>query len=174
LQKRGDLHGVAIASLWNGSKPNDVSMMLNAIEQTEPVRSDRAAMAVLTTNAANAEPVLAELESLRHSKADLVARAARWNYALVLARLDLPLAAAQAFQAIADEHEAGWADEAAERATQQSRLGDELRAKWRRACDAGEALLEAGTPVPHPLVSEFPGVLRAYFYNAVRTAPSAE
>jgi hypothetical protein len=174
LQKRGDLHGVAIASLWNGSKPNDVSMMLNAIEQTEPVRSDRAAMAVLTTNAANAEPVLAELESLRRSKVDLVARAARWNYALVLARLDLPLAAAQAFQAIADEHEAGWADEAAERATQQSRLGDELRAKWRRACDAGEALLEAGTPVPHPLVSEFPGVLRAYFYNAVRTAPSAE
>jgi cellulose synthase operon protein C len=173
LQQRGDQHGVAIASLWNGSKPNDVSMMLNAIEQTEPVRSDRAAMAVLTTNAANAEPVLAELESLRHSKDELVARAARWNHALVLARLDLPLAAAQAFRAIADEHEAGWADAAAERAKQLSRLGDDLHTKWQQACAAGEALLEAGTPVPRTLVGEFPGVLRAYFYNAVRTAPSA-
>lgn len=173
LQRRGDQHGVAIASLWNGSRPNDVSMMLNAIAPTEPVRSDRAAMAVLTTNAANAEPVLAELESLQHSKDDLVVRAARWNHALVLAHLDLPLAAAQAFRAIADEHEAGWAEEAAERAKQQARLGDDLHAKWQQACAAGEALLKDGTPVPRTLVSEVPGVLRAYFYNAVRTAPSA-
>jgi hypothetical protein len=174
LQKRGDLHGVAIASLWNGSKPNDVYRMLSAIEQTESVRSDRAAMAVLTTNTANAEPVLAELEALRHSKDNVVARAARWNHALALAHLDLPLAAAQAFRDIADEHEAGWAEEAGRRAEQQARLGDDLRAKWQRACEAGEALLKAGTPVPRTLVSEFPGVLRAYFYNAVRTAPSAE
>jgi hypothetical protein len=174
LQKRGDQHGVSIAYLWNGSKPNDVYRMLNAIEPTESARSDRAAMAVLTTDAANAEPVLAELESLRHSKDSVVARAARWNHALALARLDLPLAAAQAFRDIADEQEAGWAEEAARRAEQQSRRGEDLRAKWKRACEAGEALLEAGTPVPRALVSEFPGVLRAYFYNAVRTAPSVE
>jgi hypothetical protein len=174
LERRGDRHGLAIASLWNGRKPGEVSQALSAIEQTEPVRSDRAAMAVLTTDAANAEPVLAELEALRDSKDPLVARAARWNHALVLARLDLPLAAAQAFQDIADQHEAGWGDDAARRAQQQLQIGNAPRETWQRAFDAGQALVAAGTAVPRALVGEIPGMLRAYLYNAVRTAPSAE
>src|SRR5262249_14124054 len=127
-----------------------------------------------TTGSDNAEPVLAELEVLRSAVDPVAARAARWNYALLLARLELPLRAAQEFQAIAGEHEAGWGEEAAELAAPQAERAKALHAMWKRASDAGEALIKDGTPIPGELVSVLPGVLRAYFYNAVRAAPSRD
>jgi len=174
LEQRGDEYGLAIARLWNGDRPADVLKQLSTLEQTPGVRADRAAMAVLTTSNDNAEPVLAELEALRNAGDPAAARAARWNYALLLARLELPLRAAQEFQAIAGEHEAGWGDEAAELAAPQAEHAKAFRAMWKRASDAGEALIKEGTPVPSELVSALPGVLRAYFYNAVRAAPSRD
>lgn len=174
LEQR-DKHALAIAAAWNGESLSNAAEQLRALAQTPSVKSDRAAIAMLTTDNENIESVLAELESLRTSSDDPVAaRAARWNYAILLSRLDLPLSAAQAFHAIAGEQEAGWADEARDLAGREDRRGQGARENWKRASEAGEALATTGTPVPSELIQAVPGVLRTYFYNAVRTAPSPE
>ncbi len=172
--ERHDPHALAIAMLWNGHDPGDIAEQLSALPPTLPVRSDRAAIEVLTTSADNAEPVLAELEALQGSDDAAVARVARWNYAVMLSRLDLPLSAAQAFRTVADEHEAGWADEARVRASVEQIRGQAVQASWARASEAGEALLDTGAPVPAELVAPFPELIRAYFYEAVRTAPDRQ
>ncbi|HEX7838623.1 MAG TPA: CHAT domain-containing protein [Kofleriaceae bacterium] len=174
FERHHDGHALAIARASNGDKPADVAVQLRGLEQTPSVRSDRAAIELLTTSKDNIEPILTELEALRGSADPAVARAARWNYAILLSRLDLPLSAAQAFQAIAGDHEPGWGDEARTRAEAEDRHGRDLQPKWQRAYQASQALVNAGTLVPATLVQEVPGVMRAQFYNAVRTAPSRE
>jgi len=176
LQQRGDLHALAIARAINSENLTDVAKKLRGLEATPSVRSDRAAIDLLvatrpTNRNDDLQPVLAELEALRGGS-DLAARAARWNYALVLARLDLPLTAAQAFDAIADEGEPGWSEEARTRAAQ-ARAQDG-RESWEAADRAGQALAGSGTAVALDVVRRFPGVIRGYFYRAVCTAPSRE
>ncbi|MGH2899353.1 MAG: hypothetical protein ACRDMZ_11815, partial [Solirubrobacteraceae bacterium] len=68
---------------------------LRSAEPTDAVRSDVVALEIPTSRNDQAEPLLAELEALRDSRDPVVAAAARWNYAILLARLDLPAAAAQ-------------------------------------------------------------------------------
>jgi hypothetical protein len=174
LESRGDVHGLAIARVWNGEKPDDVRKQLAEIAVTPAIRSDRAALAMLTTHSDSTEEVLGELEALRDSPDVAAARAARWNRALLLAQLDLPLSAAQAFEAIAAEAEPGWSEEAGRRAKPLAERGREFQRTWQRAADAGKALVAGGAPVPRELIRLRPGVLRAYFYSAVRTAPSRE
>jgi cellulose synthase operon protein C len=171
--ERRDRHALALASVWNGEDLRRATEQLRGLEQTASVVSDRAAIASLFTKDDNLESVLVELEPLRNSSDVMVARAARWNYALLLSRLGLPLSAARAFQAIADEHEPGWSEEARNNAAREARQGQELQTTWSRAVAAGKALVENGSPVPPELIKAVPGVLRSYFYNAVRTAPDA-
>ena len=174
LQTRGDLHGEAIARAWNGESLGEVVQQLSSLAATPAIRSDRAALELLTASNDNVEPVLAALEALRDGPEEAVARAARWNYALLLARLDLPLSAAQAFRAIAGEREPGWSGEAAARAAPLAERGHDFEATWQRAYRAGQALALRGELVPGDLIRQRPGVLRASFYNAVRAAPSRE
>jgi cellulose synthase operon protein C len=174
LEDRGDKHGVAVARAWNGDKPTDVIDELSKLTQTDSIRSDRAALEVVATSNDNLQPVLAELEALMKSHDAAAARAARWNYALVLSRLGLPLSATAAFRDIAAAHEPGWAEEASERATQQTQLADTFSSTWERADKAGKALEDGGPPVQDELVAARPGVVRAYFYSAVRTAATPE
>jgi hypothetical protein len=174
LEASGDKHGLAIARAWNGEKLDDVLDQLSALAPTPSVLSDRAAIEIMITSNDNVDKVLAQLEALAGSNDVAAARAARWNYAILLSRLELPLTAARAFQAIAAEQEAGWADEARSRAATEAQRAQDFKVKWQRASDAGKALVEAGVPVPSELVQALPGLLRAHFYNAVRTAPSRE
>jgi hypothetical protein len=174
FEQRGDKHALAIARAWNGEKPADVAEELRGLPQTSSVRSDHAAIELLTTSNENIESALAELEALRRDPDLSAARAARWNYAIVLSRLELPLSAAQAFREIADEHEAGWSDEARRRAEVQDELGRNARKRWEDASAAGQALQDTGALVPTRIAEQFPGLMRAYFYNAVRTAPDRE
>jgi cellulose synthase operon protein C len=171
-QKHHDGHALAIAQAYNGEDLTRVAEQLRKLEPRTPaIRSDLAAIEILTTREDNTEPVLAELEALQRSDDPAVARTARWNYALLLSRLDLPLSAARVFRAIADGHEPGWAEEARMRADAQDARGSELAAAWQRAYKAGEALVTSGTPVPPELVRAVPSLLRGYLYSAVRTAP---
>jgi hypothetical protein len=174
LEKRGDHHGLAIARAWNGEKAADVLNQLSKLPQTDAIRSDQAAIEVMTTSNDNVQPVLAKLEALMHSEDVAAARAARWNYALVLSRLELSLSAAEAFRAIANEHEAGWSEEANARAKAQAERAQDFKSKWERAYEVGQALQLGGPPAPDDVVGERPGILRAFFYNAVRTATSPE
>lgn len=172
LEKR-DRHALAIAAAWNADL-TDAAAQLRPLAPTPAVLSDRTAIDLLTTQSGNIESVLARLEALRSSNDPAVARAARWNYAILLSRLELPLGAARAFEAIAAEHEPGWADEARDLARREARQGNDARTTWQHANKAGQALVTAGTPVPAELIKAVPGVLRTYFYNAVRTAPTPE
>jgi hypothetical protein len=174
LERRGDKHALAIAKVWNGEKLTDVAEQLHGLGSSPSVRSDRAAIDVLTTSNDNVESVLTELEALRASHDPAAARAARWNYAILLAQLDLPLSAAQAFRAIADEHEAGWADEASSRAAALEARARSTREPWDRAKKAGAALVATGALVPIDLVRAVPSTTRLHFYDAVRTAPSRD
>jgi cellulose synthase operon protein C len=174
LEQRRDLHGLAIGRAWSGYTLNDVSAQLESLEHTPSVRGDLAAIGLLTTDSGNIESVLAELEALKADASPLVSRAARWNYAFLLSRLDLPLSAAQAFREIADEREPGWSGEAADRAKAQAQIGGEARRQWEAANAAGMALVRTGAPVPAEVVAMFPGLMRMHFYNAVRAAPSRE
>jgi len=178
FQRRDDKYALAIARAVNGEKLTEVTAQLHELDATTSVRSDRAAIEIvlkgkeLASRNDNVESVLAELESLKGGN-DLAARAAHWNYAIVLSRLDLPFSAAAEFRAIAQEHEAGWSDEARQRAAEQARQGD-LRARWDSAIAAGDALVATDTTVPVEVVRRFPGVMRAYFYQAVCAATSRE
>jgi cellulose synthase operon protein C len=174
--QRTDQHALAIARVWNRESLAKVAEQLRALPETPAIRSDRAAVAILFTTDENAEPLLAELDKLAKLGAgsDPAARAARWNYALLLARLELSRSAAQAFRAIANEREAGWAEEAAHRADVQDQRAHEMRERWDRADAAGKALLADGTSVPPDVMRVCPGLIRAYFYDAVRTAPTRD
>jgi tetratricopeptide (TPR) repeat protein len=178
LQRRRDLHALAIANAINGVKLSEVAAQLRGLPETPSVRSDRVAIEILRKSSDpsgrsdSVEPLLAELDSLARGS-DVVARAARWNHAILLARMGLPLGAAQEFRAIADSGELGWSEEARQRASEQASRADFQRG-WRGADKAGQVLQQTGAAVPAELVQRFPGVLRAYFYRALCSAPSRE
>src|SRR5262249_377534 len=88
--------------------------------------------------------------------------------------LGLTSSAARAFQAIAAGGEAGWAEEARQRAAVLERDGRGVRESWENAMRLGTALITSGAAVPADVVQRYPGLMRAYFYNAARTAPSRE
>ncbi|HET7506411.1 MAG TPA: CHAT domain-containing protein [Kofleriaceae bacterium] len=172
LERDGRGHALALAAVWNGENLDAAADQLRALAPTPSVRADRAALELLTTSNDNADAVLAELEALTGDRDLAAARAVQWNHALLLGRLDLSLGAARAFREIAAAHEPGWADEAAARAALEDRRATDAHTRWQRADEAGRALVATGAQVPPELLGQFPGVLRAYFYNAVRTAPS--
>ena len=84
FQRHHDGYALAIARAINGEQLTEVSAQLGALPQTPAIRSDRAAIELLTTSDDNAEPILTELEALQTSDDPAVARAARWNHALLL------------------------------------------------------------------------------------------
>jgi tetratricopeptide (TPR) repeat protein len=168
-----DRHGLAVAIAWNGDNRADAVEQLRALAQTPVVRSDRAAVEMLDPHG-NVESILAELEALAAGDDPAAARAARWNHAILLSQLELPLVAAAELRAIAGEHEPGWADEAATRAAAEEARAHAAQASWNRANTAGQSLVATGAPVPTELAQAFPGLIRTYFYEAVRTAPSRE
>jgi hypothetical protein len=179
LQQRGDKYGVIIASAWNGEKPGDVAEELRTLATKAAVPSpsllsDRAAFELLATTNDNLEPVLTDLEALKASTDVQAARAARWNYALVLSRMGLPFSAESEFQTIASEDEAGWAQEASKRAGDQRTLGIDAQKEWEKANAAGAELARTGATISMEQVRRFPGLMRAHLYEAVRAAPSRD
>lgn len=173
LEKRQDSYGLAIARVWNNEDLGAIADTLAHLKpQTSAVRADLAAIQSLTTSEDNAGPILAELEGLQRDPDAMVARAARWNYALLLNRLDLRFSAARAFRAIAADEDAGWRAEASTLAEHAEALVKGFVNDRTRVVMAGRALIADGTPPPDDLIRAFPGVLRADFYSAVRIAPS--
>lgn len=184
LEKRPDKYELAIANAWNGDL-KEAAEQLRSLAPTPSIRSDLAAVEIVarsndrasrqdpTTRNDNVEAVLTELESLTPGDG-LPARAARWNQAILLSHLELPLGAARAFRAIGNENEPQWADEARLLGEEQHKQGHDLWDTWQRAKDAGEALVNQGASVPTDLLRRVPGLMRAYLYRAVRTATTPE
>lgn len=93
----------------------------------------------------------------------------RFNRALALRDLGLTALATEEFARLAEHDEPGWRAEARKRADD---LRNDLLARARRyyqALEAGERLFTSGTPVPDAVVAAYPGVIRPYFFNALRT-----
>jgi cellulose synthase operon protein C len=174
LERHHDTYGLAIAQLWNDESHAKVVKLLRGLKPTPAIQNDLAAIESLHTSEDNLEPVLRALEVVQHDSDRATSRAAAWNYALQLETLDLPLRAASAFTAIADEHEPGWSDEARARAAAAADRAHAFEQAWRAAVREGEALVASGTPVAGETLRTAPGLMRAYLYNAVRTAPTRD
>ena len=132
--------------------------------ETATTLSDRAALAL----GAN-QPSRAVLHSSAAIVADDTLAAAKWNYALALSKLNLPLAAADAFDIVVKLGEPGWSNEAEKRAKTLRANYEERKARWQRGTDAIEAFATGG-PVPDDdTIRSVPGLVRLSFYDAVRS-----
>jgi len=99
---------------------------------------------------------------------------ALWNRALALRALQLPLVAAEAFDAVAALNEPGWAKEARDAA---AALREESE-RQRKAYEDGQARCQAAirgqAPFPVDLAAAAPRQARICFYDALRSAGTVE
>lgn len=164
----GDHHGLAIAWLLDGRFDRARSALAKT-EDSVDVRSDQAAILVTEHRAHEALDVLRDVlaESPEHGPA-------LWNRALALRELGLSLGAASAFERVAQLGEAGWADEARERAASLRRKTSARREATTRALQSTRGMVLSGQPVAERVARAHPGYTRLYFYEALRAAPSAD
>lgn len=170
LEKQHDWHGLAAAALLVGEPTRAAEWFARAGGAAE-VDSDRAALELLDGSDAAAERALENAD--RALEKQPASGPARWNRALALAALDLPLAAASDFDRVAELQEQGWASEAHERAAALRAQVAQRRTRWKAANEAGARLLKDGTAVPVDLLS-VTGYMTIMLYDAVRAAPSAQ
>ncbi|MCP3165689.1 CHAT domain-containing protein [Myxococcus qinghaiensis] len=169
LEDRGDLHGIAAAYLVR----RDVRQAADFLRRT-PASLDRDSdLAVIALEQGRREDALELLEAVLRKSPDHPQ--ALWNRALVLRELGLTLQAAEAFDAVAKQGEAGWSEEARVR-SQALRSETLLRSRDfhdARAAAQNLATLE-GARLPLDEARRFPGVVRLAFYDALRAAPTRE
>jgi hypothetical protein len=105
---------------------------------------------------------------------DRRAAQARWNQAIALRRLGLPLAAASRFDDVAALHEPGWSDEAAAEARRLR--GDHHRRidDWNAVKAEAERMVLGGPVLTEAAVDRAPSQARDSFYLAVATAATAD
>jgi len=183
LKERGDVHGLAAAYLsWD--KPLEALGQLDQLgSSSHDVRSDRAAAFLLLGRHEEArdrqkealsryEEVLGLLDPLLEANPNHLQ--ARWNRALVLEALKLPLLAARDFQAVASqEWNKDWAKEASENAARLIAESNTVNAQWQALRDVGEELVATGRP-PEGVSELSSPIMRLYFYEAVRTRTSSD
>jgi hypothetical protein len=170
LDRAKDWHGVAVASLLAGERERAARFFEQAPPGPE-VDSDRAALELMDGSDAALERALTDVDRALAASPNLPG--ALWNRALVLAGLNLPLAAAREFDRVVALNEPGWSDEARKYAAAQRQGVEQRRTRWKQVQNAGRRLLEDGTPVPKELTS-VTGELTRVLYEAVRSAPSRE
>jgi hypothetical protein len=168
LEERGDQHGLATGYLLRGEREQAAQALAKAGASPD-VRSD---LAVVALQKGAADEALLLLDSVLEERPGHPQ--ATWNRGLALRELGLPLAAAEAFEQVVKLREPGWAQEAADRANALSGEARRAEASWKAAFGAGTALVSRGEPVPAELLRSHPGLLRGFFYDALRTATSAE
>ena len=161
LEQRGDQRvlAAALASAGQAERARD---LLAALPDEPAVLSDRAAVALLLGDARGAL-------ALADRAAGGGATEASWNRALALRELGLPLAAAGAFERVAD---GAWAAEAAERARA---LRDAEARRVAALADvdarARAMVVDGGPPLTAADVRAAGHRTRIAFYDALRTAP---
>jgi len=170
LERRHDWRGIAVARLLGGDLPG-AKRSFERVGTAPEEEIDRAALELQLGDRASVSAALVRLDAVIDGNPDRFP-AARWNRAMVLLRLDLPFRAAEELERVAAAGEPGWSDEARERAAALRRDATSRRESWQKTLPAGEALISNGTPIPDAMAAEHPGIVRLYFYDAVRAAPS--
>ncbi len=167
VEKLGDPRAMTAAKVLGG----DTTQARNQLVLARPspdASSDRAAIALV-----EGKPEDALLSASAAVESDPRHIQATWNRALALERLGMPLTAAEAFEAVAARREPGWSQEALERATALRAQFERRKSAWEAANTVG-ARLVAGAMVNNATLAAYPSLMRRYFYEAVRTAPSAD
>jgi tetratricopeptide (TPR) repeat protein len=110
LEKERDQHGLAVASLLEG-RPDEAETHLTKVPESAAVLSDAAAVAIERGDAVRAQTLAkrALTNEPRHPQS-------LWNLAVALQLQGAHAEAAAAFAAVAALGEAGWAEEARQRA----------------------------------------------------------
>ena len=170
FERARDWHGVAVAALLAGERERAQRFFAQA-PTTPAVDSDRAALELADGSRDALERALDDVD--RALQAAPHSPAARWNRALVLAGLDLPLAAARELDDVIATGEAGWADEARRRAAALRAGVEQRRTRFHKALVAGKQLIEDGAPIPAELIG-VTGFMTITLYDAVRAARSRE
>lgn len=166
LEERGDFHGLATAYLLQGA-PKPAAEFLGKAGEGPDVDSDRAVLALERREFAQA---LSRLEQALEAAPGHPQ--ALWNRGLALRELGLHLASAEAFDAVAALNEPGWAEEARKRAEEERRKVAGRHSAWSKLLRGAEAMVAGGPPVAAPADGQLRGLLRLFFYDAVRAAPS--
>jgi anti-sigma factor RsiW len=143
FERAGDWHGAAVASLLVGN-PTRAREAFARAPATPEVDVDRAALELVDGQPAALERGLGDLDRARGAHPETAA--AQWNRALILAAMNLPLAAARELDAIRARGERGWSDEAAVRAGELRAQASRRSARWTRASGEGAHAVEDGSP----------------------------
>ncbi|MCY1043269.1 CHAT domain-containing protein [Corallococcus sp. bb12-1] len=176
LEDREDWHGLSTAYLLSGD-PRQALTWLQRAPATPDLDSDRAVAVGLGPAKAGEQGPLDE--ALRLLEGTLRARPdhpqALWNRALVLRDMDLPLLAADSFEAVAKQGEPGWSAEAAARARALRERTQARGRAWKQAQAATQDLMtDPGARLPLEEAGKLPGIVRVAFYDAVRAAASRD
>jgi hypothetical protein len=165
LQRSGDLRGLVSRLLMSGDG-DEARLMLTSDPALD---NERAVLALLDGKPRAALPPLARLLARAPTSSQ-----ARWNRALALRDLGLPVAAADLFASVSALGESGWSEEA-------RRTGDQLRAAARdrkRRYQAVRAdldrMITEGAPASEATLALWPEPSRDAIYEAMRRAPNAQ
>lgn len=168
LEHSGDRAGLAAAHVVGGDMAR-ATAVLEAMPPSPSRDSDLAAVAL----AADPARALRLADAALAAAPDLAA--AHWNRALALRALDLPLAAAAEFDAVAARGEPGWADEARARAAALRAAMHTRRPDFDRYLDTAAAMVARRTgPIEGELVARHPGLARRTLLDALATAASPD
>jgi cellulose synthase operon protein C len=145
--------------------------------------SDRAALELLRVDESREPGLRATQQQAAEQALSLAAAAlvvdpscmqAKWNRAVALRRLQLPRAAADAFEEIAARGEPGWSDEARDTAARlrkafedQSNLQDELKRE-------ADGMIAGGPPISNDRALFAPSQARRALHVAIATASTVE
>lgn len=172
-----------VAALALGGELRSAAELSRKLPSTAASLSDRAALELLRFRDARQRVSPAEQQQAAEQAISLAAAALRldgghrqavWNQAIALRRLGLPLAAAQAFDAVAARAEPGWAAEAKDSA---QRLRDDYRTEaddWKHQQDRAEEMIGGGPVVGAEDAQQYPGPTRRALVLAIATASTTE
>ncbi len=166
LERRGDRAALAAALAVTGEVAR-ARTVLGADGGGAAADGDRAAVALLDGDA-EAALVLAD-----RALAAGAGPAARWNRALALRELGLPLAAAAELTTIARVAEPGWADEATARAAALTAEHDAERSAAADVFTRGQAMITGGALLTAADAQRFSAEARFDLLDALRAAPDA-
>lgn len=169
LEKDGDHHGLGAAYLLRGNLSAANEALLAAGPGAD-VLNDRAVVAL-----AQGKPhaALTFLDAVLEDNPQHPM--ARWNHALALRDMGLPMGAAAELLRLADAADsAAWRAEAEARGKALHQTTSARIADYTDIYSRGRAAVQGGIPLTAEQVRRAPGIARLLLYDALRAAPSPE
>jgi hypothetical protein len=182
LEGQGHLNALVAALALDG-EVRSAGEAAKRLPSTAQSLSDRAALELLRFSDPGKRIPPADQQQAAEQAISLAAAAlqldpsctqAKWNQAIALQRLGLPLAAAQAYDDVTAKAEPGWAAEAKDSA---QRLRDEVRAEaddWKRQQDRAEQMIGGGAIITAENAQQYPSLARRALVLAIATASTTE